>query len=229
MLNIILLLTRLRDGGQQYTETNLENLIAEPFNAVSALLFLGIVAWWAFRLRGKYRKHLFLTLSLPVLLIGGVGGTIYHAFRISQVFLVMDWLPILILCLAGSIYFFIRGGGGWIGGIGAFVGLFGLRWLASQFVPANYMISTGYGIMALLILIPIIMVMVKTRFFEAKWVAFALISFLIAIFFRTVDHLAWIPIGTHFLWHIFGAAACHFVLEYVFSLESIPSVPEEGG
>ena len=217
---LILLQEILRDGGQRYTETNLDNLIAEPFNAVSAFIFLGIAFYWVIRLKGRYKEYLFLSLALPILLIGGFGGTMYHAFRISQVFLVMDWMPILILCLSASIYFFVRGGGGWISGVGAVVALFLLQWMAGQWVPEAYRLNVGYGIMASLILIPILMVIKKTNFHQAKWVGLGLGAFLFAIFFRAVDPLAWIPMGTHFLWHVFGAIACHSLLTYIYELES---------
>ena len=51
------------DGGPMYLETNLERFIAEPFNAASAAMFLLIVAYWLVRLRGQYRRHLFVCFA----------------------------------------------------------------------------------------------------------------------------------------------------------------------
>src|SRR5262245_28804955 len=75
------------DGGPVYVETerNLDRVgtgaVVEPWNAASALLFLVVVVVWLVRLRGRYRKHPFLTCCLPLLAAGGVGGVVYHAFR----------------------------------------------------------------------------------------------------------------------------------------------------
>jgi len=69
------------DGGPTYTETHLDRFIVEPWNAASCLSFILIVAYWVVRLRGQYRQYLFLTACLPVLLMGGIGGTLYHALR----------------------------------------------------------------------------------------------------------------------------------------------------
>ena len=63
------------DGGPRYTETPTDPfspftpIPAEPWNAVTASLFIGLVAVWIWRLRGRYRDFPFLTCCLPILLI----------------------------------------------------------------------------------------------------------------------------------------------------------------
>ncbi len=225
MNHLTLLQARLRDGGHAYTETDLSQLIVEPWNGVSAALFLLIVGYWFIQLRGQYRQHLFMSISLPILAIGGIGGTIYHALRLHQVFLIMDWMPIMILCLAASVYFFIKVFEKWIPAVLLVVGIlasqmFMFRMFQTQNLPVQLAININYSVMALLILVPTALLLWKTRFRAGKWVGFALGSFLIAITCRAIDPMALLPMGTHFLWHIFGALACHSMFMYVYLLNA---------
>src|SRR5439155_7699960 len=105
---------RLPDRGPRYTETPADPyapgapFIAEPWNAVTAALFVVIVAVWAWRLRGRYDRYPFLCCCLPILLAGGIGGTLYHALRTSVLFFLLDVVPIMLLGLAGSIYMAVQ-------------------------------------------------------------------------------------------------------------------------
>src|SRR5579864_6353866 len=105
-----------RDHGPIYTET-LHNLPAyfadgwrmvEPCNAVTASVFIFIAAFWLVRLRGRYRRHPFVMSGLVILLVGGIGGTVYHAFRQWPIFLAMDFVPISLLSLMAAIYLWVR-------------------------------------------------------------------------------------------------------------------------
>jgi hypothetical protein len=224
---------RLPDGGPKYTETiDLNRSIVEPWNAGSALLFLLIVAFWVYRLRGRYRQYAFLTACLPLLAAGGIGGTLYHAFRSSYVFFLLDVQPIGLLCLATSIYLALAAGlGAWararvwpaiLAGI-ALVLVVGLtaaiRWLTPG-PPLQTFINLSYGLLAVLILAPLAVILVRTRFRHGVWVGAALLSFGIALFFRCVDPLQppLLPMGTHWLWHTFGAAAVAALSEYLYLL-----------
>ena len=49
-------------------------------------------------------------------------------------------------------------------------------------------------------------------------VAAALIVFAVAAWFRTIDlnaPVSFLPMGTHWLWHIFGAIAVHLFILYI--------------
>src|SRR5262249_1785758 len=75
----------LADGGPKSRETDLsrDRWIVEPWNAATASLFILISLFWAWKLRGRYRQFLFLSLCLLILGVGGIGGTLYHGFRSS--------------------------------------------------------------------------------------------------------------------------------------------------
>jgi hemolysin III len=93
------------DGGPIYAETNFSNFIVEPMNALSAIVFILISAYWLWKIRKEAVQFGFIFFSMSLMFIGGIGGTIYHAFRISKYYLLMDWLPITIIIIFSSVYF----------------------------------------------------------------------------------------------------------------------------
>jgi hypothetical protein len=229
LIDILLQIMRLPDGGPVYSETDLSRLIVEPWNAVSAAFFLGIVLYWYSKLHNSKKRNSFLRYSLPILAIGGVGGTLYHAFRSSHYFLIMDYLPILLICISAGIYFTFK----------AFPKKRSLLIAASVFVLAQYLtfkfvpdgLSTNisYALLALSILFPTSLWMWRTQFRYYYYVLFALLSFAAALFCRIADfwETPFLPMGTHWLWHTFGALACHLMFLYLFSVNQETEVPDE--
>ncbi len=223
---------RPTDGGPVYTETKLyfdslsQAPIVEPWNAASALVFVLLVIYWGVRLRGRYSKYPFLSCCLPILLLGGIGGTLYHATRSERVFFLMDVLPILGLCLATSIYLWYRCLPKWWNLFLVVPPFFVLQQVGFQLarrelLPWQSAVNLSYAIMAVMILIPTVMVLIRTRFRNGVIIALALALFGIALFFRGADirQPPLLPIGTHWLWHVFGAAACAAIAEYLYRLE----------
>jgi hypothetical protein len=210
------------DGGPIYLETRLDRTIAEPWNATSALAFVVLVAVWLVRLRGRHRHWPFLTACLPVLALGGVGGVLYHAFRCSYVFFLLDVVPIAILALATSLYFWAR--------------LLPRRWYVVLVLPPSLMsgaivrtdpdpwaIHPYYLVIASTILVPALLFLLWTRGRDGGWVALALACFVIALVFRSTDgwwREGWLPMGSHWLWHLFGAGATGALAEYVYRVEA---------
>ena len=225
-------LTHPVDGGPMYYETKLDQLIQEPWNGTSAFLFLIIVGYWAWKLKGQYRKYLFMSIAVPILAIGGIGGTIYHLFRLHPFFMYMDWLPIMILCLAASGYFINRLTGTTWKGLLA-VGLFlasqvGMFYLVDYINPkyADMAVNINYGLMAALILVPSILIWNANRGQGGKYLSLALLMFVCALTFRLLDsspdlYSRILPMGTHFLWHTFGALACMFIFQFVFVVDGV--------
>jgi len=206
----------LADGGPIYTETDLTHWIVEPYNALSAVPFIFLALYWLIRLRGQYGEFRFLTFASFFLLVGGIGGTIYHAFRAYEAFLLMDYLPIILLCYAASVFFAAKlVKQKWLL-IPIYLGAFALQGLNGQFLPPHIAVNTSYIMMALFILLPIFLFLRSKQFKHGHYVLFALFSFSAAIFFRYIDQYALVTIGTHFLWHIFGAIACQFMFLFLY-------------
>ncbi|MBX9624266.1 MAG: ceramidase [Gemmataceae bacterium] len=230
---------RMPDRGPRYTETPADpyapdaRAVAEPWNTVTAALFVVIVGYWAWRLRGRYRQYPFLCACLPILLAGGVGGTLYHATRVSVVYFLLDVIPISLLGLAGAVYLLIKlgQGAGWrrvvLSSVGAlafyaavnFVLFTGFQGAVDR-IP-NLRVNLSYASIALLILAPMAVVLVRTRFRHGGWVVAGLVSFVLAWFFRLVDRDigGLLPMGSHWLWHTFGAITTACIIEYFYLVE----------
>jgi len=210
------------DNGSLYTETNLQHLFPEPFNAITSLFFLVIAIWWTQKIRRSWKQFPFLSYALVLLYIGGIGGSIYHGFRIWRVFLIMDWLPIMLLCLSAGIWFIARLTK-WYYALLLVIGYFIFQYLLRQWAAGSgdfqLFINLNYAILASLVLFPVLAFLISTRFRHAKWVGFALAAFAFALFFRISDQWDLLSVGTHFLWHTFGAIAAFCMLQYVYYVE----------
>src|SRR5262245_34399553 len=223
---------RMPDRGPRYTETPADPYApdapfpAEPWNAITASVFIVLAVVWAWRLRGRYRDYPFLCWCLPILLAGGIGGTLYHATRTSVVLFLLDVVPISLLGLAGSVFMAIRywGRRGWWfvpAGLAFYAGVNGLLFVAIGPTDEQLTINLSYAALASVILLPIALVLIRTRFRHAGWVVSGVIAFVIAWFFRLVDRRIglYLPMGSHWLWHLFGAAATALLVEYFYRVE----------
>ncbi|GAA4340876.1 hypothetical protein GCM10023149_52660 [Mucilaginibacter gynuensis] len=211
------------DGAALYTETNMAHLFPEPWNMITSGLFLIPAFYWLIKFKGFDKRYIFLSVASWMLLIGCVGGTVYHAFRQWRFFMYMDWVPIAVLCLLASVYFLIIATGKRIYGIVALIAFglieFGLHQLYLAY-DKHIMFSVNYGVMVLMIVLPLLMVLIKTRWRNVWLVAGAFIAFGFALFFRIIDTWAIIPIGTHFLWHTFGAIATSLIFLFIYKLNT---------
>jgi hypothetical protein len=225
---------RLSDGGPRYTETPAGDppygsTLAEPFNAITASFFILIVLIWIVRLRGRYLQYPFLLLCLPILLTGGIGGTIYHATRSSRLWFLMDVVPIQLLGLVISLYLWVRLGPRIIYLIGVIALLALLTALGQWKLPLQWAINLSYASLAIVIVAPIVAVGFRTRFHHFGWIVSGLSFFVIAWISRIVDTIRppVLPMGTHWLWHSFGAATTYCIAEYLYRVIPLNFSPSQ--
>lgn len=209
------------DSGPIYKETLMGRFPVEPWNTASNLFFLGIVIYWSIQVYKAYQVHRFIAYTLPILFIGYIGGTIYHATRSHEVWLLMDWVPILLLTVAVGVYYAIKQRLSWFyAGVLVVIPTFFTFSLKHLFdISRNMANLVSYTLMAFAILYPMYGYLKKSDWKNGKWVLFALFSFVTAITFRSIDKLLsfeLLPMGTHWLWHSFGALAAHFLITYIF-------------
>ena len=208
------------DQGPIYLETVMGRFPVEPWSTVSNLLFLAIVVFWAWRVSSDLRRHRFIAAAIPVLTIGWVGGTVYHATRSHDVWLFMDFVPIALLVIAVAVLFWRRQGvSWWLVPVLAF-GPFVLVRIGFSILdmPGASGPMLGYSVLALSILLPVMRYLVRQKWANWPLVAGALGAFILAISFRTLDGrvlVETLPIGTHWLWHGFGAAAVQCLVLYI--------------
>jgi hemolysin III len=218
------------DGGPLYTETlnhlhsQSESWLVEPYNAASALLFVLVAVIWWWRLREQYGRQKFLLYGLVLLTIGGVGGTLYHALRTQPLYLLMDWMPIAVLALSLTYWFFMKQTRHrWLallyaaGGLAFIVAAFYA--MIKVFSLGSVAGSIGYSLIVLQATGPIISFLFKTKFRHAGWFFAGIAAFTVAAVFRATDLDGLLPMGTHFLWHVFGAVMAHLLLVFVYRVE----------
>jgi hemolysin III len=130
----------------------------------------------------------------------------------------MDWVPIVILCLAVSVYFTFKDGNNLPQQLGLLI-LVLILVFGSHVIdwPGNTDTSASYIATVLGLLLPLVLYLFKTKFVYGKYVLFSLLAFSLAITFRVMDsRLDLLYMGTHWLWHSFGATAVFFLMKYIY-------------
>ncbi len=223
---------RLPDGGPRYVETPPDPtdpgapFVAEPWNTVTATFFIWIALYWLWRLRGRYRAFPFMVCCMPILLAGGIGGSLYHGTRAARLYFLLDVVPISLLGLAGAAFMAYR----YFGRKRAWLLIFLLLFYAvmnrvffAALGPMNRQLSINlsYATLAMVILAPIALVLYRTRFRHGGWVVVGLISFAIAWACRLVDQYSadTLTMGSHWLWHSFGAISTAAMIQFFYKVE----------
>jgi len=204
------------DSGPMYHEFLVDAWIHEPWNAFSSLFFLVPVIFWLWRLRGQYGKYPMITIFLPLLFLNGIGSSVYHAFRSSDLALLLDWLPAFIMNLLLSWYLWNK----------VLKKPFLSVLVVLGFITAAFFVmvsmapdmgdlaaNLGYLMIGLCILIPSGIYLVKSKFYKGLLLIISFVFLGIALVFRSLDYPTpnpfpeFLPQGTHFLWHITSALA----------------------
>ncbi len=218
-MNLLFLFSSFpNDSGPIYQETMQGRFPVEPFNTYSNLFFLAIIVYFSVRVYRDVERHKFLAWCMPFLLLSYIGGTVYHASRSADFWMYLDWLPIVALCFAVSVYFTARIRTGWKGRLWLIlivlflvVGVRLLPW------PVSIKTSAGYIATVLGLLLPIFVYMYTKHMKNWNLIVFAILSFGVAISFRVMDRFVDIlPMGTHWLWHSFGALAVFLLISYIY-------------
>lgn len=230
------------DGGPVYAETPADPfgpaspVPAEPFNTATAAVFIAIAVYWAVVIRRRWRNTPFLAAAVPVLFAGGVGGTLYHAYRTRLTYFLLDVIPIQLLGLGAAITLTARlardlGRARVVltaaGLVAAFVAVNAVLFRNLPGETGNLLVNLNYASLAAVILAPMLAVLVRTRFRHGSWVLVSVGTFAIAWFCRLVDErgMSGLPMGTHWLWHLFGAASTQAVAAYLYRLEGDGRAP----
>ncbi len=223
----------LKDEGPIYAETNLNNIVVEPWNGVSSLTFLIPAIYWLSKIKWSPRNDWFLFTCAILLILGGLGSAFFHAFRVSRFFILLDVLPIILLCLAASIYLWHK--------------VFKQFWLVLIVVVVLFCcsyyifrtpqisehdkINLNYFIRGVFIFCPTFILLFRNRF-KGWWkLVLALMFLSLALYFRKIDSYEppLLHMGTHWLWHVACALGAYFMGEYVFLLPNDNKDDSAGG
>lgn len=216
---------RLHDGGPVYMETDLDQYIVEPWNAISSLLIVLPAVYWLFRIGKDYRNYKFLIYAIPLMVLGGTGSTLFHAFRASRFFLLMDFMPQAILTISLTVYFWIKVFRKWWYIFFIIMLSVGLRYLIfSVFELSPFMsINVSYTITGVLVGLPVLILLKRTRYHRLRDVVLTIVFFITAIVFREMDarDIPFLPMGTHFLWHAFTGLGGFYILSYLYHFRTL--------
>lgn len=207
-------LPAIGDNGPIYAETLLgHSPVVEPWNTASNLVFLGIIIYWGFRL--KKERNPLLLWCLPVLIVGYLGGTIYHGTRSHDIWMHLDYGPIVLLCIVFAIYFWRKVAPLWVALAGV-AAVYGTVEIVSQSLglEGTASASLGYVGMSVAMLLPALLLAKRSPGRPRAYLFSALALFAIAISFRQLDRTlaTYLPQGTHFLWHLFGGASVQLLV-----------------
>ena len=220
---------QITDGGPWYAETHItDNLIVEPWNAISSLAIVAPGLYFLWKIRKTPLKHGFLLWCTPLLFLNGLGSTLFHGFRASRGLLMMDWLPAMLVSLSVTVYFWVKVlPKGWMAVFIAGLFIF-LRVAIFNYFSGTFAINLSYTITGIAFLLPVVLILRKYGYAKATNIACSVICFILAIYFRRADkeftHI--IPFGTHFLWHIFTGVGAWLLADYLYFLGNSNQAPK---
>ncbi len=167
-------------------------------------MLLGILAL-VYIVRGRHHDSVAYVLAVLTVLTG-LGSIAWHSMR-TELTLVSDWLPGVLYFVIVA-YFWAAYVGGRYVGILLLAALSALAFLVPFHVIRDYRVA----IFATLVLIAVALTVATwlKRRDAFRWTAIMIAAAIVALTFRTLDLAVCetVPIGTHFLWHIFlGFAA----------------------
>ncbi len=214
---------RIRDLGPMYAETDLGHFIVEPWNGFSSLTFLVPAIYWLYKFRGQYKEYQFYVYCSILLILGGLGSTIYHLFRYYPFFIFMDFVPILILTfsVAAFLWFKLLKNVTKVGAVTVFT--FALHYTIHSKLPisTHAQINLGYFVTGTFFFLPALIILFQTQFTAFHLFTASLFFLILALICRIIDVYAEIPalpMGTHFLWHAFCAIGAFYLGEYIIQL-----------
>jgi hypothetical protein len=214
--------------GPQYCETPdaITGIFpVEPANAISSGI---IVVFGLFALASVIRRTpnaLSFYALCALLITNGVGSILWHGLR-TRWALTLDVLPALIF-VVGAIILWARYVASWREGLLVTAGGIVLA-LIVRF--ADLPVRGGWTMMAPFIITIAIWLIARTYSQSKKAAltgALALTSALAALTFRSIDGSMCdtVPMGTHFLWHVFLSAAAFMCLQALITLETSTRTP----
>lgn len=217
------------DGGPVYAETDLSLFPVEPWNAISSLALILPAIYWAYRLRFDLKSYSFIYLCIVFLIIGGAGSTLYHAFRTSNLLLIMDVLPASLLTLLISIYFWFKILPNRLHAIFVIVPFMVFRFILFEFLPPEMAINLGYFISGSMFFVPILIFQRCRHFRYSKDITLSIGFLFASLLFREFDQnfTSYLIMGSHFLWHILSGIGAYYLGNFLYKVRTEELLADE--
>ena len=208
------------DGCAVNAETVPGRFPVEPFNAISNFAFLAIIIYWTWKTKFRIRLYPVIVITMPLIFGAFICGMMHHILRSGKEWHILNLICISYAVITTCVYLWYRVTGSWMK---SFLCVFSIPlifrlFLASISLPEVISVAVVFVVMAMAIMIPACIHCIRNHLKNLDLLIISSISFMIALVFRQIDaNLVGIStIGTHFLWHIFGAISVFFVLKYLF-------------
>lgn len=199
-----------------YCERTAPGLWGEPFNALSNLAFL-FAAWRLWR-AGVWRDGTW-DVRLLVLLVAsvGIGSGLWH-FSALRWAMWADIVPILLFIAVYLLVFLRRIAGlGWPAAAGLFLLFQGVNVLVQASFPPDLFNGSIFYVPTVVMLLLMTAFLKGTR--RPEWRLFVAASglLLLSIGMRSIDIAVceYLPLGTHFLWHLLNALVLYLLVQGV--------------
>ena len=199
-----------------YCERTSQTLLAEPLNALTNLAFIVAAIYLAKLLCKQEKQDWFLWWLTFMVGVIGLGSAAFHTVA-NRLTMWMDIIPIAIFLLS-YIWVFART----IGRqsrimAAAWLGLFLLLGYGVGHLPEAWQFNgTIHYSPALIYLLAMAIITHRKRLLEVTaYLRLAITTFLLSMTMRSVDMISceWLPIGTHFLWHVCNGLVLYFVVK----------------
>lgn len=206
-----------------YAETNTNHFIMEPWNTITSLFFLIPVFYWLIKLKGRYKNYPILMWSLPLLAMNGIGSALFHAFHISRWFLALDVLPVLLLILVLTTYFWNEILRSWFLSVLLIGFIIAMHVVLHFFTSVATSINLGYLLRGIGLFLPFVLILYRIKFKYALETILGILFFILALIFRTYDKdlIQYLSMGSHFLWHICTTIGVYFISQFVYHYISL--------
>lgn len=214
---------QITDGGPWYAETHITDaLIVEPWNAFSSLAIAAPAFYFLWKICKNPKQYSFLLLAIPFLMLNGIGSTLFHGLRTSRFFLIMDYLPALIVTLMITVYFWSKVLPKWWMSFAVITPVFLMRFGVLDLLPGMNGMNASYTISGISFLVPVFLILRKYEWRKSGKIILGAICFVLAIYFRQVDQefTNIIPFGTHFLWHICTGVGAFLLADYLYFIRT---------
>lgn len=188
---------------------NSQDLLAEPINAFTNLAF-PVFGYLGYKLLKEKNIKSKEVNALPWMLsLVGLGSFIYHTAR-NSIALIFDALPIYFFILYAIFLTINELFNSKVKSLLILASFIGVEIALSVYVPREFLNGSIRHIAAIVFIIFVGWLAVKRYGKEMIQPLIGVIGlYAFAIFFRSIDAwiCTWLPIGTHFLWHILSAFA----------------------
>lgn len=209
-----------QDGCSLHAETDITRFPVEPFNTFSTFVFLFIFIYWVRKVGFKCFRYPLIVILLPIILLGVIAGIIHHSLRIDKAWNAVTVLSIFYSVVMTCVYFWYRLSGKWLYAFFLtmiFPLVFWIFYLNAEYIE-KINLSVIFAAMSIAIMIPAALYCIKNKLKNLEFLALSSFLFTIGIICRISD-LSLKPFfscGSHFLWHIFGAASVFALIKYIY-------------